>query len=373
MMRLLVAVLLLSGCGGVTAENSGDGAENPDEGATIVMNWERVVGPYSRLFRSSTTDDDLVCAINARGEAFILNSETGGDEFPSFIMFDVGGVVTGGAGCGNGVIAAVREDGLLRVHDFSGDALWEAALQTRVTSPPLVSDGSVVVMGHDGRISAYSARLGELLWRYVSPLKNLLRTPLDSSPVSSGSVIYAGIDNGVIVALRRDNGRVSWNKRIASARSSHSFANILDVTTPVIRGNVVCAAAYQGHVGCMNTNRGTILWRMPFSSATRVAIGDSRLFAADLDGNISAFSLKDGELLWNKELGDATSVAMTDGALFVGLNSGLLTVSPETGDTLTSINTNGGVTYLSPFGENEVLGSTISGGVFRASFINKTN
>lgn len=370
-MRRLVALLLLAGCGGAPAEDSEVSTTTPDDSAKVIMRWERIIGPYSRLLRPDK-DDKFVCAINARGEVFILNSQTGGDRLPSFTMFeDGGGVVSGGIGCGGGTIAAVREDGLLRAFAFSGELLWQKELKTRVTSPPLVNDGNVIVMGHDGRISTYSARLGKLLWRYVSPLKNLLRTPLDSSPISDGNTIYAGIDNGVVVALHRDNGRVSWNKRIASARSSHSFANILDVTTPVIRGDMVCAAAYQGHVGCMKVDGGEVLWRMPFSSAARVALDNYHLYAVDLDGNVSAFSLEDGAPVWQKEFGDATSLAAAGRTLFVGLDSGrLLAVSPQNGDTMGSVNTNGSVTHLSATHDSEVLGSTISGRIFHALFTN---
>ena len=371
---LAVAGLLAAGCGSSSseAEVAADAlTAAADARGELRLNWQRNIGALSELLRP-TANGDIVCATNARGESFFLNLSDGGDASPPFQMQDIGGSITGAAGCDGGVVAAAAENGLLLAYTMDGKELWRKNLKTRITSPPLVSAGSVFALGHDGRLSAYSARLGDSLWRYVSPLKNLLRTPLDSSPVATGNLIVAGIDNGVVVALRRDTGRVAWNTRMARARNSHSFANILDVTTPVLRGDLVCAAAYQGHIGCMRADSGELLWRAPLSASRRVTIDrdGARVFAIDIDGDAYGFSARDGELLWRRKLGAATAAAFVRGALMVGMeNNTLLALAPDDGRTLTFMNMTGRATYLAPLDDDSVLGATLGGGVFRASFV----
>lgn len=371
---------LLAGCGGsaeevATASESASATANKIRG-TIRLDWNRNVGAYSALLQP-TINGDTVCVINARGEAFFLRLSDGGDmRSPIFVLNDGegGGVITGGAGCDGEVVVAAREDGLFAAHDYNGEQLWRKEGKTRFTSPPLISQGVVFISGHDGRISAYSARRGALLWRYVSPLKNLLRTPLDSAPVANDDTIWAGIDSGLVIALHRDNGRVKWNTRMATPRSSHAIANILDVTTPVVHDDLACAAAYQGHIGCMSAETGKLLWRSPLSAAKRVAIDldAARVFAADIDGNIHAFTARQGTQLWQREDVQATSVAFVQGALFAGTqdpNPSLIALTPDGGDIIAAVPVNGAISHLRAVDETSVIGSTLSGEIFRATFV----
>ncbi len=369
----VILPLFIAACGGVDKADETVGAlvVDKDGRGALRVDWERNIGPYSDFLRP-VASEQIICASNAHGEIFFLNPADGGDVHAPVQMQDVSGVITGAVGCDGETAAAVDEDGVLMVYDNQGSGLWRRKLKTRITSPPLVSSGNVFVLGHDGRLSAYSTRRGNLLWRYVSPLKNLLRTTIDSSPLAVNNLIYAGIDNGVIIALRRDSGRVVWNKRIATARSSHSFANILDVTTPVVRGDVICVAAYQGHIGCLDVNDGNVLWRHPLSVSRRVTIDrdGARVFAVDISGDVYAFSARDGELLWRKEVGQATVAAFVSGALIIGLeNNTMAALAPEDGRVLTTLNMNGQVSYLVPLDDESALGATIGGGIFRTTFV----
>ena len=364
---ILSTVLALGGCAANNADTAARRLGTEANNGALSLVWERNIGAYSELLRPQLLGD-MICVVNARGVAYFLRTDNGGDMLPSFEMLGGGGIITGAAACDNDAIVAVREDGVLATYDFSGNELWRKELKTRVTSSPLAADGNIIVIGHDGRINSYSSRRGDLLWRYVSPLKNLLRTPLDSSPIVVGGIVYAGFDNGIVVALRRDNGRVLWNTRMSTALNSHAVANILDVTTPVVGDDLVCATAYQGHIGCMNVDDGRLLWRTPLSSAKRAVIGDGRVFAVDLSGNINAFSTESGELLWQNTIGDAGTVALVRGALIIGQNnnSRLLALSPSSGNIISVLNMNSGILHLARMNEDSVLGVTVGGGIFRA-------
>lgn len=362
-------LFLLGGCGAPSNDASVVPAENAR--GELRLDWGRSVGAFSEWLRPAHAGG-TVCAVNARGEAFFLDANTGGDAAESFRMFDGGGVVSGGAGCDGRTIAAAREDGVLAVYDSGGEELWRKEFNARITSPPLVDGGALFLLGQDGRLGAYSARRGEELWTFVSPLKNLLRTPLDSSPSSAGELIYAGIDNGAAAALRREDGRVRWITRLAAARSSNSFSNILDVTTPAFGGGLVCAASYQGHVGCMDDSDGKLLWRKPLSAVRRAAmdLDGARVFAVSLDGEVHAYTARGGELLWKEKLAEATSAAFVRGALIVGFRDNkIAALAPDDGRVLAVQTMNGGITHLERLTEESVLGATIGGEIFRMSFV----
>ncbi len=362
--------LLLAACGGAQPPS---GAEIvPDENARgeLRIAWARDIGDAPELFQP-VLGGGAVCAANAQGEAFFINGETGADIFPPFAILD-GGELQGGAGCDGRIIAAARKDGVLAAYNAQGEELWRKETGARFNSPPLVDGGNIFTLARGGRIDAYSARLGAPLWRYNSPFNAVLTTPLDSAPVAANGLIYAGINNGVLVALRRANGRTAWIARLAEARGAHSVAAILDVTTPVLGGGAVCAASYQGHAGCVDAGGG-ILWRTPFSALRRVALDDdgARMFAVSAeDGAVHAFSARNGEALWKSETGGAVSAAFARGALIAGFHGGeIAAFAPDDGRILAAAKADGGIIHLAPLPGDSVLGATDQGVIFRADFI----
>ena len=356
--------LLLAACG-----VSPSGAQEQNAGGELRLKWNRGVGAFTEWLRPARAGD-VVCAVNARGLAFFLNPETGGDVFPPVQIFKTRRKIAG-AGCGGRTIAAAQEDGVLAAFDMGGEELWRKDGEGGIASPPLVSGGAVFILRHGGRLNAYSARRGALLWRFVSPLESRLRTRLDSSPAAFGGLVYADAGNGAVAAVRSQNGRLKWISRMAEARAANSFSNILNMTTPAARGGVVCAAAHHGHVGCADAEEGTVLWRKPFSAVRRAAvdIGGARVFAVSDGGEVRAYSARDGKFLWKRQTEDATVAAFVRGAVIVGFRRGKIEAwSPEDGSFLSSVGISGGVTHLEPLDENSVLGATFSGGIFRAAF-----
>jgi outer membrane protein assembly factor BamB len=241
----LVAVLLLSSCAGSnTAKSPVTSLPTTSGHGEIKLIWNRNVGTYTG-FLHPARDGSTICAVNRSGTFFLLREDDGGDALSSFRM-ETADTITAATSCGDGVVTAATDDGTLLVYDYDGSELWRKELNTRLIASPLVSDGSVFMLGQDGRISAYSARHGDLLWRYVLPLRTLVRTPVDSTPTAANGLIYAGMGNGNIVALQQNNGRVEWQTKLSFARKSGTLSDILDTTTPYckpLRASTITSSA----------------------------------------------------------------------------------------------------------------------------------
>lgn len=110
-----------------------------------------------------------------------------------------------------------------RVHALNkqGKVLWQATTGGPIYYPPALSGGRLFVGSADGRVSAFDARTGELLWRFrVAPRDSLIpvygrlvsRWPVAGGVVVRDGTVYAaaGIahyDGTYVVALDAASGR----------------------------------------------------------------------------------------------------------------------------------------------------------------------
>ncbi len=341
--NLLFPLLMLAvgGCGIAPSEPL-----SPDHSATIRVQWDASVGDMSPLLQPTVTRDGHICTVSANGRVSYLNAETGERaRLEINLPHERNDDYIAGAGCAEDYVAAVSGDGWLRVHHIVNGLAWQKDLKSRVFGKPLIAKGKLYILGLDGRLLAFTLRRGRELWRYVSPLENLVRTPLDSSLVTDGSTVYGGIDNGAIIALDQANGRVLWENTVSLPSGNNEIANILDVTTPILFGNLACATAFQSGVACFNSNSGERLWHYLLPSQRRAALSSdgSQLFATDADGIVYAFNSRNGELLWRQKTDNVLSAPVAvNGMVLVGDTGGsIYAYSADSGELVTLLGLSG--------------------------------
>lgn len=370
---LAAVLLVLSACGTPTVAINEDLAELKRP-ISLRLLWRHNVGGMSDWLRASQSDE-IICTVSRSG-TIMLTSLDGEDAYPPISLpRDTFGAFSAGASCRNNIVAAVRGDGVLYVYDFSGNLLWVQNMKTRILGAPLLTDRHLFVSGLDGRLLAYPIRRNTEIWRYISPLQNLMRTPVDSMPTEDKGIIYAGIDNGALVALRASDGRVVWENTVAFPGGDNVVTNILDVTTPVVKDGIVCAGAYQGGIACFKADDGKLLWSESMSVAKRAVFDDSgaRIFVSDLDGMLYAFDAQTGETLWEVQTeSPLTSPAYVPGAVIVGDEAGTIhAYLPESGKLIVSLPIlPNRILHLFPLNgiHSDLIGLSANGVLFRARF-----
>lgn len=138
----------------------------------------------------------------------------------------------------------------------NGDVLWEAAV-----SPPhgktelerLVDiDGSLQVSGHDvfvvgfqGRIAMLALDSGQVWWSHdASSYRGL---------TLAGETLFSSGADGVVSAVRRRDGTAVWTQNKLARRG---------LTGPVVDGDAVVVADYQGYVHWLDQATGAIIGRI---------------------------------------------------------------------------------------------------------------
>lgn len=211
--------------------------------------------------------DDMVFA--AGGKTLTrLNARTGETEWS--VSFN--SPITGGVGSDGYVTAVGLWDGNLEVVDAEGKVSWEKKLTTELASPPVVSHGLVIARTMDTRVSAFEASSGELQWTYQRS-QPALTVRLPTRMLAHDNFLLVGQPNGHIVILDIASGKPMFEFQVAQAKGVTEVERLVDVVgAPAFSDNLVCAAAFQGAVTCVDSTNGQTRWTQKIDAVAGPAL-----------------------------------------------------------------------------------------------------
>lgn len=152
------------------------------------------------------------------------------------------------------------------------------------------------------------------VWRYGD--QPLLEFP----PVVVENRLYFVDNDGFAYALRADNGRKVWSKRIAS----------LNASTPTYADGVLYIVNLEpGQVMALNAENGRQIWKksLPCRSESSPTVVHDNVYFGCEDGNLYALKAKNGKEIWTTGVAGAIkgAPAYENGILFVGDYGGAMT------------------------------------------------
>ena len=365
---LLLSVLTLAACG--TTSNAPEPAPLPivDNKVKTTVQWQSSVGSATEYRFQPAFNGELIAAVGGNNELALFERATGSKRW----QIKVEKELAGGVGISGGVIAVGAISGEVLAFDLSGKKTWSAQVSSEIISPPVVSDDFVVVRSGDGKISAFSAETGELKWIYQRPQPALLLRNY-APPIVDDGVVYLGQAAGRLTAIAISDGRVLWEAPVSLPRGASELERVTDIVSPpVVRGDVVCAVAFQGRVACLGAKQGNLLWTRDVSSWAGLAIDDQHVYVTDTQGQINAFEKSTGRSAWRQEsLANrlVSAPAVFGRQVIVGDYAGYLHVlSPEDGRLVGQLATDGGRIYIAPQSDGtQAIVQTGKGSIFLLS------
>ncbi len=328
--------------------------------------WTLSVGTGDRA-RNRITADPIV----AEGIVFTLDSlsvltatSTAGsrlwsrDLTPSFER--AGDADGGGIAYGDGVVFVSTGYGVLHALDpKSGSALWKQELKGSGNGRPSYFDGVVYLVSQDSVAWAIEAATGRIRWQldHLSDVNNMSGS---TGPAISEKLVVFGFGAGDLQAAFRGGGLTLWNATLAGGRSGRAVATIDDIaTSPVISGSTVFAANSSGRIAAMHLDSGARLWTAPYGARSLLwPAGGSLFFVNDL-GQLMRLDATDGSKVWSVDLPDFVSLrqrkskdvvphhgpVLAGGRLLLASGDGLLRqFDPETGAERSAIRLGSGAT-----------------------------
>lgn len=312
MKRILLPVLLgslLSGCSTMSSWIDGiiggeDNTEPPtplteiDATVRLDKRWGVDIGVgYDEQFINlrPAVEGEHLFAADRKGRVVALDADSGKELWET----RTGAMLAAGPGVGEGMVVVGSSDGEVIVLDAdSGEIRWRVPVSSEVLSVPRVDLDKVIVQTADGTIAALDGADGRQLWindRTV-PVLTLRGT---SSPAAARGVVVAGFSNGKLVALSADKGFPVWEKSVAIPQGRSELERIVDIDgDPVIAGNAVYVATYQGRVAMLDLGSGEVGWERDMSSSAGLGVDYSQVYVTDDKSQVWALSRNTGASAW---------------------------------------------------------------------------
>jgi outer membrane protein assembly factor BamB len=89
---------------------------------------------------------------------------------------------------------------------------------------------------------------------------------------------------------------------VALPKGGTELERVTDIVgDPAVQGREVCAATYQGRVGCYELANGRQVWARDISSLTGVSLDARYAFVSDARGSVQAFDRSNGRSVWKQD------------------------------------------------------------------------
>lgn len=252
--------------------------------------------------------------------------------------------------------------------------------RAKLTSQPLVQNGTVYVMDSDGQVSAFDLASGSRRWRTDTEADDSRSSNIGGGIAIQGGKIYATTGRGDALSLEAETGKILWRKNIGvPARSGPTLANdrmhfttlddqllalslptgervwgytaastnttVLTDAAPAVSDGLVVAGFGSGDLVAVRADSGVLAWSDTLASSRGrnssvdlsairglPVIDQGRIYAVGVGGLILALDVRSGRRLWEREVGGGQTPWIAGDWLFV----------QTTGQALAAINAGDG-------------------------------
>lgn len=214
---------------------------------------------------------------------------------------DSGLALSSGIGADDTRLFVGDHDGnVLAVRKADGEPLWRGRVSSEILTPPVVAQDVVLVRTVDGQLFGLDGNDGHRLWVYDSNVPSLTLHGLGRPVVVQGKVM-AGFANGQMVALDVTDGRLLWDVTVSTSTGRSELERLVDIdAAPVVHGDILYAAAYQGNIVAIHIPSGRVLWTRELSSYQDLAVDETALYVTDEESIVWALDLNSGSPLWKQ-------------------------------------------------------------------------
>lgn len=279
-LALLLAAVLVTGCGGDAEEQAGTTAGTP-EAKPGYVDWPM----FGRVAERTHYLPEVRRPLDPPASQLWSVNTHALIEFPPAIAGGVAYVINK---YGNGKAIRLRDRKVL--WEFK-DSKTDKGAPTDVTAP-VYYDGKVYGAFLNGDLAAGDAKTGKKVW------VRDLHGHLESSPLAVDGNLYLGTDTTNLYGLRASDGKTVWNFNSPGAIKA----------SPSYHDGRVFVADYESAMFALDAKTGKLAWRTntskvpPFGRGgffSSPAIAFGKVFAARDDGTVYAFDERTGKVAWS--------------------------------------------------------------------------
>ncbi|OGP31578.1 MAG: hypothetical protein A2073_02875 [Deltaproteobacteria bacterium GWC2_42_11] len=330
---LILSVILLAGCGSLTALTSGKKGDNLPAKEVKSLPWEVYL---KNKERSGATDDtighplrsywsyDITSIFNILPFYPMQNSSPAVVDDTAYIgstdrifyaldlqnrkalwKFNTTGAVESSPAVFSGRVYFGTNDGIFYCLDArNGKEIWRFNIRTEIISAPLIADGRVYFTSVDDRLYALDAATGEKVWHYSRTyVKGKMIKRQYASPAYFNSRIYMLFSDGYLVSLNALSGKEMWKKIIDEKSSVYSRS------TPTIDGSMLYIINGERMLVVLDPENGNEKWRFDTTQTVDFAIKKNMVLLMHPEGQIFAVNKVTGETIWRRKVSNGKPVS----------------------------------------------------------------
>jgi outer membrane protein assembly factor BamB len=321
-----MALIIVSGCSSVRERlNQSAGRELVLEPVFVRHTPERQQFGYRQLNRMTPViANDFVIQGNSIDGLIKYDRKSGHELW----RLPIENGVEGGVALSGDNLYFGAGDGLLRSASLSTGAVnWTVPVRAELLSAPTLDSGVLFAQTGADVIYGLEAGTGKLLWTYNRLVTGNLSVRSTTRPVVAGDLLLVGFSDGSLVALKKRDGSIKWERKLGRG---NRFRDV-DSTAVVNRGRVY-TASYDGVLAALKLETGEILWQAELGGYLPVTVGSGasadRLYFSTADGRIVELDEATGKELRTHKLssGIATQPVVHKNLLIFGESEGALRV-----------------------------------------------
>jgi outer membrane protein assembly factor BamB len=232
------------------------------------------------------------------GDVFAVNTGTGKTIWTVKIKEDL----TSGVAATKGKLFVATESGkVVALSQKNGKILWNTPVSSEILATPVLASNMVLIQSIDGTITALDQNNGQQIWRFQQDVPALILHAA-SQPTVVGNLAVVGFANGRLAAINIKTGNPTWMIPVAVAKGSTDIERMVDIdVNPMVVGNTIYVATYQGTVAAFTLGEGKLLWRHKISSYTGITADSKNIYISDAKSHVWAFQEDDGAVLWRQK------------------------------------------------------------------------
>ena len=220
---------------------------------------------------------------------------------------------------GGRVFAADRKGRVSAFDAVSGELLWVTKTKKAIGGGPGVGSGVVVVGTRNGAVLALSPADGTIIW------KSRVSSEVLSSPKASEGVVVVRTVDGKLFGLNATDGEHLWiyDRGVPTL-------SLRGTSAPVISSGVAVAGFDGGRLVGVSLLTGQPLWetqialpngrseldRMVDIDGT-IAIDDQTVYVVTFQGRTAAVDLFSGTILWRRDMSSHAGIGLDKAAVYV--------------------------------------------------------
>lgn len=260
--------------------------------------WSASIGEADRGRFEPFRDADSLYVADGRGRVSSLSLDGGMRRWRR----DLDVRLSSGVGGHDGQLYVSDIDGVVHaLNAETGESLWQTAASSEVLVPVAANADVAVVRSADGRVVALDPADGEEQWTVSNTPPALTLNGYSQPRLLPGGVLV-GLDDGRLLALNANNGKLIWESVISVPSGRSEVERLVDIDADIALGDAgIYLANYQGKAARVEPARGQIVWSVPLSAGSGIALREDRLVVIDEFDTIHLLETASGQILWSND------------------------------------------------------------------------